>query len=754
MKEALEIGKLLRASITGCVVGCAVTQLEAPQFGGMVRIPLEAGYQVFGLIYDIHIDDDGLVRQLVTAREPVSREVIEDNRLNRHLSLLAGRNCPLHPCRALWLLQAPAAGRGLAGGRIAGRTPQTGRGRQPDAGQSRGGPRVAQPGHPGIDRAAAGRLPNVDGCFRGNWRFITLPRTDAMAENSNSNSNPKNTAVGYIVGGSLKENLRVRLTVAPQQIQEGAFVVVDSGDWRFYGLVTDLILGSTDPRFADEQSELRLPAELASLLHGQTLYTTLEVLPPLMRNIGPDPEKPNYAALKAEWDKLYPNGSPLISIKTIPSHHAPVRLANEGDISEIFGKPDDPDNFVIGYTREQNYPVCINLKKFVMRSAGIFGATGTGKSFLTRLLLSGLIKYNQSSVLVFDMHNEYGFDDTSETNQKVTGLHTIFGSGRVQIVGLGRGASIRGQSPDFTLEIAESDIATEDVEMLTRELNLKETTPATLAGLWHSFHDHWFSEFKALKVGAMIETDDGKKVPAPDSVAAWANEAGVNVIAAEGLHNKLNRLFNAPYIVEKTAADSLGQIIQSLSAGRHVVLSFGDFESDLDYLLISNLLTRKIRAEWEMMTNAYRSHPDKNPEPRPLVIAVEEAHKLLNHEMAAQTAFSAIAREMRKYYVTLLIIDQRPSQIYDEVMSQLGTRVSGWLGDENDIQSVLSGLAGRDALRGMLARLQPKEEVLLLGWGVPMPIPVHTRRYDEHFVQQMRGRGAGVRTINDILKEI
>ena len=80
---------------------------------------------------------------------------------------------------------------------------------------------------------------------------------------------------------------------------------------------------------------------------------------------------------------------------------------------------------------------------------------------------------------------------------------------------------------------------------------------------------------------------------------------------------------------------------------------------------------------------------------------VEEAHKLLNREMAAQTAFSTIAREMRKYYVTLLIVDQRPSQIYDEVMSQLGTRISGWLGDEADIAAVLSGLAGRDSLRGM-----------------------------------------------------
>ncbi len=76
------------------------------------------------------------------------------------------------------------------------------------------------------------------------------------------------------------------------------------------------------------------------------------------------------------------------------------------------------------------------------------------------------------------------------------------------------------------------------------------------------------------------------------------------------------------------------------------------------------------------------------------MIVVEEAHKLLNREMAAQTTFSTIAREMRKYYVTLLVIDQRPSQIYDEVMSQLGTRVSGWLGDEDDIRAVLSGLAG------------------------------------------------------------
>lgn len=561
----------------------------------------------------------------------------------------------------------------------------------------------------------------------------------------------KNHSIGYVVGGSLKDNLRVRLLVPAQQVQEGSFVIIDSGDWRFYGLVTDLQLGATDPRFADEQSETRLPMGLASLLHGSTLYTNLEVMPALMVDRGPDPSSPNYAA----WRTAHPEDPLPIPIKTVPAHHAPVHRAEAADVAEIFGDPSKKGNFIIGYTREQNHPVCLDLKKFVQRSSGIFGATGTGKSFLTRIILAGLIQYDQASVLIFDMHNEYGPDDTaSDTNQKVPGLRSKF-PGKVRMVGLGRDSQVRGMTPDFQLEIAEKDITPADVEMLTRELNLRETTPTTLNALVHDFGQaNWFREFRSLRPGATVETEDGKKVPAPDSVEAWAMRVGVNALAAVGLHQKLNRLFNLPYIVERPAADTLSQIIDSLESGRHVVLSFGKHETDLDYLLVTNMLTRQIRERWEHTTNEFRSGR-VSKEPRPLTIAIEEAHKLLNREMAAQTAFSTIAREMRKYYVTLLIIDQRPSQIYDEVMSQLGTRICGWLGDDLDIQAVLSGLAGKDTLRGMLARLQPKEEVLLLGWGVPMPIPVRSRRYNDTFWRELKGEALKGKELEDkLLKEL
>ena len=81
--NAIQIGHLLHSSTTQFVAGCSVKQLEAPSLGALVRAPMEAeDYQVFGLITDIHIDDDGLVRQLVTAGN-VRTDVIKDSRENR-----------------------------------------------------------------------------------------------------------------------------------------------------------------------------------------------------------------------------------------------------------------------------------------------------------------------------------------------------------------------------------------------------------------------------------------------------------------------------------------------------------------------------------------------------------------------------------------------------------------------------------------------------------------------------------------------
>ena len=553
------------------------------------------------------------------------------------------------------------------------------------------------------------------------------------------------TQIGYLVGGGLKESFQIRLTVSSQEIQEGAFVVIHSGIWNYYGIVTDIQLGATDQLFADEQLDTRLAPELAQALYGQTLYANLEVLPSLMLEVGPENEaSQEYRDWQAKIDLGLKDMPRPLPVKNIPPHHAKVYLASEGDIAEIFGK-DDKGFFEIGKTREQGHPVRLDLNKFVQRSSGIFGATGSGKSFLTRVVLAGLISRTEVSLLVFDMHNEYGYTySPPEGGKAVPGLKDKLGN-KVQIVGLGKGkdAMYQGMAPDINLEIAMRDIHTGDIEMLSHALNLRETTSTTLAALYGRFRDNWFYEFMKMESKPKIKDDEGNAFYPEGSIEEWAESAGVHIEAAKGLHSRLHKnIFSLPYIVDQVSNDAVSQIVDSLQNGRSVILSFGSHDNDLDYLMVSNILTRRIRDVWEDRTNEYHRTKNRSVLPRPLVIVIEEAHKLLNREMASQTTFSTIARELRKYYVTLLIIDQRPSQIYDEVMSQLGTRISGWLGDDNDIQAVLSGLSGRDAIKGMLARLQAGQEMLLLGpWGVPMPLPVRSRRYDDAFWKDLLGGG-------------
>lgn len=83
---SIEIGRLLRAGISGFVAGCNVSLSEQPSFGAMVAVPQGTNYQIFGLIQDIRIEDDGLVRQLVSA-DVTESSVIADNRVNRNVPL-------------------------------------------------------------------------------------------------------------------------------------------------------------------------------------------------------------------------------------------------------------------------------------------------------------------------------------------------------------------------------------------------------------------------------------------------------------------------------------------------------------------------------------------------------------------------------------------------------------------------------------------------------------------------------------------
>lgn len=82
-----EIGRVLRANTAGFAVGSRINQLSTPGFGSLVKAqPVGESEAVYGLIYNINIDDDQLIRRLVMVEDPRT-EVIEDQRRNRILPI-------------------------------------------------------------------------------------------------------------------------------------------------------------------------------------------------------------------------------------------------------------------------------------------------------------------------------------------------------------------------------------------------------------------------------------------------------------------------------------------------------------------------------------------------------------------------------------------------------------------------------------------------------------------------------------------
>jgi hypothetical protein len=194
------------------------------------------------------------------------------------------------------------------------------------------------------------------------------------------------------------------------------------------------------------------------------------------------------------------------------------------------------------------------------------------------------------------------------------------------------------------------------------------------------------------------------------------------------IQRKLGMFRRFGFLVEHADGDAVGRIMEYVNQGIHVVLEFGRYGSALAaYVLVANFLTRRIHQQYvQRKEEALGRRAD---EPRPLVITIEEAHKFLDPAIARQTIFGTIARELRKYNVTLLVVDQRPSGIDEEVMSQIGTRVTALLDNEADIRAVFTGVSGAGELRQVLARLDTRQQALILGHAVPMPVVIQTRTY-------------------------
>ncbi|MBE2271731.1 MAG: ATP-binding protein [Anaerolinea sp.] len=505
--------------------------------------------------------------------------------------------------------------------------------------------------------------------------------------------------LGVVVGGSLSKGLVIKLD-SGQSVEElavGRYIVVHGHERRFFCMITDVVLDSTNPDIQNAPPDISDPF-FEAIYIGTAAYGKIHAQPMLSID---DTEK-------------NPKPKP---VKTIPGHFMRVLNATVEDVNAVFGVEDET-HFNVGSPLElEETQINLDLRKLVERSVGVFGKSGTGKSFLTRMLIAGIIQRKAAVNLIFDMHNDYGWEAPDERGPRAKGLKQLFPD-KVSICTLDPESSRRRNAKtDYDVKLGYDTIEPEDIAMLRETMGLSDA----MIDAAYTLRKRWGARWVERLINANAEDMEEIEANTPTRAGTLA-----------ALQRRLQRFERWDFLTVESAGDSVEHIVNMLESGRSVILEFGRYGNSLEaYMLVTNYLTRRIHEMY--VEKVEKALGDSAMEPPQLLITIEEAHKFLDPKIASQTTFGIIAREMRKYNVTLLIVDQRPSGIDEEVMSQIGTRVTALLDNERDINAVLTGISGAAGLREVLARLDTKQQAIIMGHAVPMPVVVKTRTYDEEF---------------------
>ena len=521
--------------------------------------------------------------------------------------------------------------------------------------------------------------------------------------------------LGSVVGGSLQKGLEVRLD--PGSVTAlGEYVMAPLGPGEHVlGMVTDLSLRSAEggatawPPPAGDDPGARL---LRDVLLDTAVFTQADVQPYL--------------------EVL--DGGESVRARRLPRHFGRVSRADQATLDRAFAVPEDVAAIRLGAPLGMDeVMVHVDLEKLFERSAGIFGKSGTGKTVLALQLLDAMVASSSMAptnrdrivALVFDMHNDYGWDLKFQGDGGPRKSLKQRYPTQVSVYALDDAVP----NKDGRVIIGTRDIRPDDLDILQSAAFFTDQAVELARTVEDRFGRDW--------IDALLEPD-----PSPALVRKLWQEGGEpdevnwNAVVArlgfasgsmQNLRRGLQRLARRSFVQGGAGqfSEVIDHIVETLLGGKSVVIQFGRHGADLtSYMLVANMLSRRIWERYQREMEDARG--DRAREPNRLVIVIEEAHKFVDRALAGQTIFGQVARELRKYNVTLLVIDQRPGQIDSEVLSQIGTKFCLQLDSDSDIEALIGGVTGRASLRQIVSSLESRRQALVFGHALPMPVVIQT----------------------------
>lgn len=397
----------------------------------------------------------------------------------------------------------------------------------------------------------------------------------------------------------------------------------------------------------------------------------------------------------------------LGDIKTlkIPRTPAPpgieIRKADTDELREVFQQE---NSIKIGSILTQpEVDVKIDVNKMVSRHLAVLAMTGAGKSNTTAVIIDQLLSKN-GTILVFDMHSEYG--------------NIEFKNGEIK--------KIAPKINPKNLQISEyKHLLKINDNAVNQEKYLRDA---------HKYASAKVKDVKELKdepinfINEMNKYLEDQSEKLEDVNKSHYDAVNQVIFKLDSLQSRYRNLFNST---------DASNIIETIEPGHVNIIGLGSVDEKAVDIIVKHSLTEILKAR--------KTKDEDKSLSVPIFCIIEEAHMIVSERRNTDSKYiiSKIAREGRKFGVGLCLVSQSPKSLDSETLSQVNNLIILRLVEPNDqshVQKSSEGLSN-DLLR-QLPSLNIGEAVLL---GQMTKIPTMVK------IDEFKGKIVG--TDIDILKE-
>jgi hypothetical protein len=349
----------------------------------------------------------------------------------------------------------------------------------------------------------------------------------------------------------------------------------------------------------------------------------------------------------------------------------------------------------------RSVPATLVVDALLGRHFAVLGSTGTGKSTATAMILHRICELApQGHIVMIDPHGEYA-----------SAFHD---SGQIHDVGNLRMPYwlMNFEEHCEILVTAGSDDRQGDMDVLARCLLAARMRNRAAQDLPRVTVDTPIP-YLLSDLTSLLSQEMSKLERAGDTAPYLRLKAKIEEVKGDPRY----AFMFSGMLVADTMASFLSRILRMPGGGRPIsIIDVSGVPSDVTSVVVA-VLARMI------FDHAVWSRPEER---RPVLMVCEEAHRYIPADAERGSAvgrvLSRIAKEGRKYGVSLGLVTQRPSDLSESVLSQCGTIIAMRLNNERDQAMVRAAMP--EGGRGLLDTISAlrNREAILSGEGVAFPM--------------------------------